>query len=887
MRKSRRRAPSWGAALVVTLAAPAAHARSPVLEGLLTFHPGWITRSMAIQDPTGDHDGGRGQGGGRGGEHRVLFHEMGEGRIVRLWMTPARRQEPGQYEEIWIQIDGQTAFRGSPIEFFQGRGPSGAPLLLDVERSSGALVSYVPFSYSREARILFRGDPGYFRVTYREGRGASAGPTAEELTTFLAEDWTAGAAAPMGAPRPLRAGAALALAAGPATGDRIALRLSARGDTPPSLAGLSVRVGDQPPVPLSFFFGLAGASDGAEGAGWAPLRSAVHAVDPARGMLFGRLPIPLRRGEELKLLAGPGAAPGLEIAWAAEIGAPRPGVRIITQFREQRAGGGEPALTRFEHHGPTALVSLVESISGGRPGDRACAEGGEVVRTDGMAHAVQIGAGAEDDCSGGPQVSPLSGRPRSTRALYRHYVPDPIVGRAGVRLDKEAGPSGGNAPLTVRSLALAYAFDAPVEVGFEERRAPGGELISARDALRFACPPGPPPDGLLLSRARSAEPGGQRAEIRVRGRSAGLFFDAAPGGARLPAQSAAWIDLAPGDCEGGAIAIDVDAPGSPAPSGEIAYEAQLFRGSAPAPGLTQGAAVHVLDTRGLDDPARPDAPRVDFYVNDHAAIQDPQGAWRLFGIFHREPFQGEDEREIMHAACAEADPARWGEGACGLLPGDARIALRADPAAGERVLWAPHVAAAGGSWLMALHTGQRGGDPDRAQIAVARAGDLEGLLRAPRVLSSTDLCVARDPMLRRMAGLWVIYYTRCDDATSRRSGVAYRTSVDGARWSDPAMALVVEDAPPMFNSGYTESPFVFERRGWFYLSVTSYPISHDATLVFRSRSPFHFPGRPIARLRAHAAEWIAAGGDLEGAPLFLSHAGPGQGGVWLSPISGI
>lgn len=802
MPRSRLRAPwlTWGAALTVTLAVSAAHARSPVLEQLLTFHPGWMTRSVTSHDRTGGNADASGEGLGREGHYRVLFHEVGEGRIARLWMTSDKWQEPGQYEEIWIRIDGQTAFRGSPIDLFQGRGPWQAPLVLDVEQSSGAFLSYVPFSYSREAKILFRGEPRYYQVTYREGAGASAGPTAEELRAFLAEDWAAGAAQGMGAARPLQPGASLTLAAGPATVDRIALRLSTprlstSANPPASLAGLFVRVGDQPPVPLSFFFGLAAASESAEDAAWAPLRSAIHAIDPERGILAARLPIPLAPGERLQLLACPGAAPGLQVAWAAELGAPRPGVRLVTQFREQRTQGGERALTRFEYPGAVQLVSLIESLSDGRPGDRTYLEGDELIYIDGEPYPAQHGTGTEDYYNGGwyfrgAHANPLSGQPRFlvrdpedgwrrarfTHALYRHHLPDPIVGRAGVRFDMEVGPTGGYAPLTVRSLGLAYAFDEP------------------------AVPP---------------------------------------------------------------------------------------RGGAPAPAIRQGEAIRVLDTRALEDPADPGAPRADYYVNDHAAIQDPQGAWRLLGIFHREPYQAEDEREIMHAVCPEPDPARWGEGACRLRPGSARIALRADPALGERVLWAPHVASGDGSWLMALHTGLRGWSNNRAQISVARAGTLEDLLRAPRAIAFTDLCVARDPMVRRMGGLWAMYYTRCDDVSSQRSGVAYRTSVDGVRWSEPEMALVLAGTPPMFNAGYAESPFVFERQGWFYLSVTAYPIAIDATLLFRSRSPFHFPSRPFARLRAHAGEWIAAGGDLEDAPLFLTHVGAGQGGVWLSPIEGI
>lgn len=69
--------------------------------------------------------------------------------------------------------------------------------------------------------------------------------------------------------------------------------------------------------------------------------------------------------------------------------------------------------------------------------------------------------------------------------------------------------------------------------------------------------------------------------------------------------------------------------------------------------------------------------------------------------------------------------------------------------------------------------------------------------------------------------------------------------------------------------------------------LTQYPIDWAATLLFRSTDPFHFDERPIARFAAHAAEWIAKNGDLEHEPLFLSHAGPGQEGVWLMPVVGL
>ena len=127
-----------------------------------------------------------------------------------------------------------------------------------------------------------------------------------------------------------------------------------------------------------------------------------------------------------------------------------------------------------------------------------------------------------------------------------------------------------------------------------------------------------------------------------------------------------------------------------------------------------------------------------------------------------------------------------------------------------------------------------------------------------------------------------MYYTRCNNKTSRLSGVAYRTSRDLLHWSKPAMALTLKSSTPMFNSGFTESPFVFKRGGWFYLSVTSYPVAWDATFLYRSRSPVSFKEPPVARLKAHAAEWII---DANG-EAFMTHAGPGEKGVWLYPVSG-
>lgn len=269
---------------------------------------------------------------------------------------------------------------------------------------------------------------------------------------------------------------------------------------------------------------------------------------------------------------------------------------------------------------------------------------------------------------------------------------------------------------------------------------------------------------------------------------------------------------------------------------------------------------------------------VPYYVNDHTLIFGEDRRWHLFGIFHREPYDSEHEYDFVHAVSAVRDPASWDAGSFLLSPFAEGVALSRRPDLGETHLWAPHVVRAGERYVMVYQTG---GDDNRAQIRMAESTDLERWTRVGDAVLFEDICVARDPMLRRNGDEWTLYYTRCNNARGQRSGVAYRTSTDLRRWSAPAMALTLESTPAMFNSGYTESPFVFEWNGWYYLSVTSYPVAFDATFVYCSRSPFQFSEPPLVRLSAHAAEWIFT----DSGQALMTHGGPGQGGIWVVPVA--
>jgi hypothetical protein len=289
--------------------------------------------------------------------------------------------------------------------------------------------------------------------------------------------------------------------------------------------------------------------------------------------------------------------------------------------------------------------------------------------------------------------------------------------------------------------------------------------------------------------------------------------------------------------------------------------------------VEQGTMVHLFDSASL-----PGGP---YYVNDHTLVQGRRGEWHLFGIFNKEPMHDDQEVAFVHAVAAERDPARWVEGSFEPVAEPYRIALRAERSLGERHLWAPHVVAWGGRYMMVYQAG--GSDDDHASIRLAESDDLYRWSRVGRVPIFEDFCAARDPMLVRREGAWALYYTRCDSIAGRHSGVAYRLSHDLVHWSEARMALALEHGPATSNSGYTESPFVFERGGAYWLSVSAYPLAWDATLLYRSSVPSSFPDIPYTRLRARAAEWVFGNrGEL-----WMTHAGPGQGGVWMSAIEGI
>lgn len=897
---------------------------NPILDELLTFHPSWITRSVTSHDEYGHNGDGQGSPYPRewvGFTHYYkIFHAVGEGRITRIWLTFLKDEMQRLDEELLIQADGEILFQGTARDLFEGRGPWKSPLVLGFQESSGAFLSYAPIPFAKEAKILWKAKPKYFQVTYRQGAGSSQGPSADQVSEFMSDRWwEKGEALGVPASFGVSGSQSAVIAKGPALLTDFQLNLK-NGDP----SKLKIRVGNEEPIPAAFFFGLGTEPRSGEAFRWSPVASAVHAVDPSTRTLRTRLPIPLREGESIELLANGGVVEGNARFTQGEISKERLSrVKLLTHFREQWSPGAPGTMEVIKDDRALQYVSLIEEIKDGNVGDRFYLEGDEMIRTDGMEYPIQHGTGTEDYFNGGwyflgAHSNPFAGQPlfvvspdhpnwsdaHFEHGLYRHHILDPIVSRSGFRFGFEAGDIGAYVKAHYRFLSLAYAFDQGRKVGTVtvdadqgsvDRRATSYVVDSAFDAergspllvkrmrkhqgvskFRAACPGGDArPDGAFLTRTYDASSGEQVALLKVNAREAGMLSAMTLNSGRKLAQDGIWLDLAGFDCDRGFIEIEIWADRSPSDWTEAEYKIDFYRLSPGTPALQIGPRALLQDTQSIQGKPH--------YINDHTFAQGPDGIWHLFGIFNDEPYRADQEVVFSHSRSLTRNPKDWKRGDFSLDPSPA---LEVDRSLKETVLWAPHIIRRGDEYHMFYHSGGWAGESG-AEIRHAVSKDLSRWERVGSDPIFHDFCGARDPMVIRIGDLYAMYYTRCDSVSRGLSGVAYRTSRDLVSWSKPEMAFVWWSKPRLGNSGYTESPFVFERDGWFYLSFTGYPDSYDASYLIRSRSPFLFSGEPFLRFSSHAPEWVPEKQDAWGrflGSLVMTHAGAGQGGVWGSKV---
>jgi beta-fructofuranosidase len=259
-----------------------------------------------------------------------------------------------------------------------------------------------------------------------------------------------------------------------------------------------------------------------------------------------------------------------------------------------------------------------------------------------------------------------------------------------------------------------------------------------------------------------------------------------------------------------------------------------------------------------------------WYINDHTFIRAEDGLWHLFGITHREPANPDQEKYLAHATAPALD-GPWTKHP---------PVMFANKKYHERVVWAPYVLRHDGLYWMYYCAG--GWDHAHYRIFLATSRDLWTWERCPQNPMVVDGYDTRDPMVLRYQDKWLLYYPATSTPQGGNHTVKAAFSTDLIHWSQ--QQEVFRDAEVGTYGGPTESPFVVERQGRFYLFVCTNrgADNYNETAVYESNSPLHWEAANLAgKFRAHAAEVIAT---PEG-KWYVSSAGWGQGGVYLAELT--
>ncbi|WP_158239451.1 glycosyl hydrolase family 32 [Brachybacterium sp. UMB0905] len=255
-----------------------------------------------------------------------------------------------------------------------------------------------------------------------------------------------------------------------------------------------------------------------------------------------------------------------------------------------------------------------------------------------------------------------------------------------------------------------------------------------------------------------------------------------------------------------------------------------------------------------------------WYVNDHTLIQDAEGRWHVFGIWHAEPADPLDETMFLHASTADLRDPSW-------TVHDPVLHARTE--IGETHVWAPHVIRHDGQYWMFYAGGTA--DHTAYRMTLATSEDLFTWTPQEPVLFAEGFD-ARDPMVLRVGERWLMYYTR----TARNDGgehqVAVRESTDLVTWSAPQVAFGsgVEGT----YGGPTESPFVITVDGGYILFVCE-STEYDRTLAYFSTDPLRFERSALIEvdLDEHCAEIVQ-----DGECTWVTGGGWGRGGLTIRPL---
>jgi beta-fructofuranosidase len=253
-------------------------------------------------------------------------------------------------------------------------------------------------------------------------------------------------------------------------------------------------------------------------------------------------------------------------------------------------------------------------------------------------------------------------------------------------------------------------------------------------------------------------------------------------------------------------------------------------------------------------------PRINgYYINDHTVYRDAAGDWRLVGITDKSTGNYDNEKYFAVGVSKDFPPAGG--------------MTEADPVADFKELaWAPDVISENGTWYMFW-------SPHRLESMTSPDGINWGNKKT--VITAPYHKFFRDGMVVKVAeGQWLLYTTAREGFFSQ---IDVYQSFNLKEWQYTGTALRSgwgSERNSPFAS--TESPFVMEYKGRYYMSLTynndtffwngillpfniwlDQP-SYNDTLVFGSDNPYDFgiysgAGHAptlVTRLAAHAAEYV-------------------------------
>jgi len=575
--------------LIVLISQPGFATSNDTLNGLLKLQPSWFLKTVTSHDFWGGNGDGQFFGGKEityGGQtFKVIFHEKGEGLVQRFLISALPDQIEKNFRQLIIIRDGIEFYNGPLTEFFS----MDYPLTYDIKQSSGSFVSYLPISYQRELIMLMTVEPHFYQVTYREGKGASESLQADELKTFMTEEWWKKSHLQ---PIKITGVEPQTIAEGPVLVSELEVHLN----SPAQVKEVKFLVNDVA-IPFGFLFGLG--VEGTEenfGLPQVPITSSLNFVDPQLLIFKTRMPIPLQPGDRLSITA----PENLDIR-LKKTGVPPAGVRFVPQYKDQWGQGNLTTMTLFENKRPTKLISTTMLITDGKVGDQYFLEGEEMIRVDGLKAPYQLGTGTEEYFGGGwyfwnVYSNFFSGLPRRVpektwkdegwkkkvfeHSLYRQHTIDPIVARRGIQFGWEAGDMGQYTPVRYRTLISAYEFDGyeplhevviPVKTDKSVYTWMDGERNLNEKALRLhyryvnkgvtefslKCPDRA--RAVLVERTFDGGLIDQWGQVFVSGRLSGEFFNGYANSARRFAQDSMWIDLLPADCQKGVVKFTIHA----------------------------------------------------------------------------------------------------------------------------------------------------------------------------------------------------------------------------------------------------------------------------------------------------------------------------------------